>query len=31
MTRNVAPGAINYPGFGDVGLFGGDLPYLSDS
>jgi hypothetical protein len=21
----------NYPGFGDIGLFGGDLPYLSDT
>jgi len=29
--RNVAAGAINYPGFGDVGLFGGDLPYLNDT
>ena len=29
--RNTVAPNINYPGFGDVGLFGGDLPFIGDT
>ena len=29
--RLVPAGGINYPGFGDMGLFGGDLPFISET